>query len=170
MCSMHTQGLEEKSMHVNGRNCGWVFQFCSSHMQTRSQCAVGMHLTASFTCSKVHPHKPASALAGFMRFLHVLSQNEWQAYPMLCDPANSLRDDEIKDALKAHRALLPSSSAPACCLITPYDLGGATWTKERPAAVITTRMRRLAATSLDCMTRAVVRSGQWKDAEDGCAS
>lgn len=125
-------------------------------------------LTASCMCSKARAHKPASALAGFMRFLHVLSQHEWQAYPLLCDPANSLRDEEIKEALKGHRALLPTSSAPACCLITPYDLEGSTWTKEGPAAVIVTRMRRLAATSLDCMTRAIVRAGQWRDADAEC--
>jgi hypothetical protein len=119
-------------------------------------------------CSTVRSLKPTSALAGFMRFLHLLSQHEWQSYPLLCDPANTLRNDEVKDALKAHRALLPSSSAAPCCLITAYDLEGTAWTKERPAAVLATRMRQLAASSLECLSKAIVGDGKWRHMQATC--
>ena len=121
-------------------------------------------------CSSMRPHKPTSALAGFMRFLHLVSQHEWQAYPLLCDPTQALKDDEIKAALKAYRALLSTSSAPAVSLITPHDMEGSTWTKTGPSAVMTTRMRRLAATSLRCMTCALTGVGQWRQMESECVS
>ena len=64
---------------------------------------------------------PANAELGFARFLQLLAVHEWSTQPLLVDPANVLKDAQVKAALQRSRARRATGIVPPCFLITHFD-------------------------------------------------
>ncbi|CAD7698748.1 unnamed protein product [Ostreobium quekettii] len=97
---------------------------------------------------------PASPLAGFARFLLLLSSWPWPDRPLVVDPTNELTADDHRAARNAFDVLKQSAAAPSTCMFicTPKDRLS-TITEARPRREAVGRAAALAKTALADMGR-----------------
>jgi U3 small nucleolar RNA-associated protein 22 len=87
-----------------------------------------------------------------MRFLHLLSTHDWDAYPLVVDPKAVLSKAQLSGVLAGFQKRQTMRSKPPCCIITHYDEEGTIWTKQKPCLEMLTRARILAQRALDTIS------------------
>ncbi|ONM34012.1 hypothetical protein ZEAMMB73_Zm00001d041900 [Zea mays] len=120
-------------------------------------------------------HAPSSRVAGFLRFLRLLSSFDWIFSPMVIDINNdfNLMDEkEINDNFMLSRKSYernPHDIEPAMFLATSYDKTSEAWTKQSPSksVCVLKRVAAYAKSSAELLTNLMLHgpSGEytWED-------
>lgn len=114
-------------------------------------------------------HAPSSRVAGFLRFLRLLSSFDWIFSPMVIDINNdfNLMDEkEINDNFMLSRKSYernPHDIEPAMFLATSYDKTSEAWTKQSPSKSVLKRVAAYAKSSAELLTNLMLHgpSGEY---------
>lgn len=112
--------------------------------------------------SSAAPRPPGSALLGLARFLSLLVTHDFAAEPMVVELGDGLSGDGLTAAIrataqKAFTAARKSASGalPAIWIATETEPEGSAWCAHGPSVELVRRVRRLAASALLCLERAM---------------
>lgn len=93
----------------------------------------------------------ASPLAGFARFLHLLSQHSWTDRPLVVDPSTELLPAQHKAIHSQFDAAKAKGGARGFTICTPVDLGGSAWAQDSMSPALRHRLVKLAGRSLQVL-------------------
>jgi len=99
---------------------------------------------------------PTSALAAFVRFLHLLATFPWQDEPMVVDLDDAMTPAQRQAAQAAFKQLRATAGGAAdegraLVLPTAYDASGTVWTARQPTVLMRARLVRYAKAALDTL-------------------
>ncbi|KAM0914789.1 hypothetical protein ACQ4PT_011270 [Festuca glaucescens] len=145
-------------------------RWISAHLFSSFISEEAVELVVAYLFLKPFPfHAPSSRVAGFLRFLRLLSSFDWTFSPMVVDINNdfNLKDEkEINEKFMLSRRSYeqnPHDIEPAMFLATSYDKSSEAWTKHSPSKSVLKRMASYAKSSAELLTNLIVhgQSGQY---------
>ncbi|KAG8093698.1 hypothetical protein GUJ93_ZPchr0012g20382 [Zizania palustris] len=145
-------------------------RWISAHLFSSFISEEAVELLVAYLFLKPFPfHAPSSRIAGFLRFLRLLSSFDWTFSPMIIDINNdfNLKDEkEINENFMLSRKSYeqnPSDIEPAMFLATSYDKASEAWTKHSPSKQVLKRMASYAKSSAELLTNLILhgQSGQY---------
>jgi hypothetical protein len=92
-----------------------------------------------------------SPLAGFIRFLHLLSQHPWKDRPLVVDPEAELTPAQRKDIDRRFDAAKAQGQLRGFTICTLTDLDGSAWGQGSIGAGMRQRLVKLAGRSLQVL-------------------
>lgn len=115
---------------------------------------------------------PCSRISGFLRFLRLLSEYDWEVYPLVVDINSDMSPDDEKEIYakfmsrrKAHEEN-PQDANSAIFIATAYDKASEAWTRTSPDTMELRRLVAYARSSAVLLTKLVLqdqtRSYQWE--------
>ncbi|DBB01879.1 TPA: hypothetical protein ACH3X1_000480 [Trebouxia sp. C0004] len=113
--------------------------------------AVELIMTAAFLPASAAVPPPGSPLAGFVRFLHLLSQHPWGDRPLVVDTSAELTPAQHKDIDRRFDAAKAKGQLRGFTICTPTDLGGSAWGQSSMSAGMRQRLVKLAGRSLQVL-------------------
>ncbi|KAK9832639.1 hypothetical protein WJX81_006336 [Elliptochloris bilobata] len=131
--------------------------------------AVELLAAAAFTPEAGLP-QPATRLAGFLRFLRILSGHPWRKRPLVVDPLGALGTQARRKIDAAHNAACTTGTGPAMALCMPLDPSGGAWTLPRPSLPVVLRLAALARRSLGALQEHVEGAALQDDAAAAAAA
>ncbi|CAN6330646.1 unnamed protein product [Urochloa humidicola] len=145
-------------------------RWISAHLFSSFISEEAVELVVAYLFLKPFPfHAPSSRVAGFLRFLRLLSSFDWTFSPMVIDINNdfNLMDEkEINENFMLSRKSYeqnPHDIEPAMFLATSYDKASEAWTKQSPSKPVLKRMAAYAKSSAELLTNLILngQSGQY---------
>ncbi|XP_066359297.1 uncharacterized protein [Miscanthus floridulus] len=145
-------------------------RWISAHLFSSFISEEAVELVVAYIFLKPFPfHAPSSRVAGFLRFLRLLSSFDWTFSPMVIDINNdfNLKDEkEINDNFMLSRKSYeqnPHDIEPAMFLATSYDKASEAWTKQSPSKSVLKRMAAYAKSSAELLTNLILhgQSGEY---------
>ncbi|KAG2623176.1 hypothetical protein PVAP13_3KG040362 [Panicum virgatum] len=145
-------------------------RWISAHLFSSFISEEAVELVVAYLFLKPFPfHAPSSRVAGFLRFLRLLSTFDWTFSPMVLDINNdfNLKDEkEINENFMMSRKSYeqnPHDIEPAMFLATSYDKASEAWTKQSPSKSVLKRMAAYAKSSAELLTNLILngQSGQY---------
>ncbi|KAG2615037.1 hypothetical protein PVAP13_3NG027500 [Panicum virgatum] len=145
-------------------------RWISAHLFSSFISEEAVELVVAYLFLKPFPfHAPSSRVAGFLRFLRLLSSFDWTFSPMVVDINNdfNLKDEkEINENFMMSRKSYeqnPHDIEPAMFLATSYDKASEAWTKQSPSKSVLKRMAAYAKSSAELLTNLILngQSGQY---------
>ncbi|XP_062204390.1 uncharacterized protein LOC133906481 [Phragmites australis] len=145
-------------------------RWISAHLFSSFISEEAVELVVAYLFLKPYPfNAPSSRVAGFLRFLRLLSSFDWTFSPMVIDINNdfNLKDEkEINDNFMLSRKSYeqnPHDIEPAMFLATSYDKASEAWTKHSPSKSVLKRMATYAKSSAELLTNLILhgQSGQY---------
>ncbi|CAM0950126.1 unnamed protein product [Alopecurus aequalis] len=145
-------------------------RWISAHLFSSFISEEAVELVVAYLFLKPFPfHAPSSRVAGFLRFLRLLSSFDWTFSPMVVDINNdfNLKDEkEINEKFMLSRRSYeqnPHEIEPAMFLATSYDKSSEAWTKHSPSKSVLKRMASYAKSSAELLTNLIIhgQSGQY---------
>ncbi|PKA50392.1 hypothetical protein AXF42_Ash013481 [Apostasia shenzhenica] len=137
----------------------WV----SSHLFSSSIAEEAIELLVAYLFLRPFPfHTPCSRITGFLRFLRLLSNYDWNFSPLIVDINEDFTtqdEREINDNFMSSRKSFEESSQhvePAMFLATTYDKASEAWTKYSPTCGILGRMASYAKSSANLLTKLIL--------------
>ncbi len=97
------------------------------------------------------PCGAGSPLAGFVRFLHLLSQHPWKDRPLVVDPEAELTPAQHKDIDRRFDAAKAQGQLRGFTICTSTDLDGSAWGQGSVSAGMRQRLVKLAGRSLQVL-------------------
>jgi len=92
-----------------------------------------------------------SPLAGFVRFLQLLSQHPWKDRPLVVDPEAELTPAQHKDIDRRFDAAKAKGQLRGFTICTPTDLDGSAWGQGSMSTGMRQRLVKLAGRSLQVL-------------------
>ena len=92
-----------------------------------------------------------SPIAGFARFLHLLSQHPWRDRPLVVDPSAELTPPQHKRIQATFDAAKAAGGVRGFTVCTPSDMEGSAWGQEGVTSAMRQRLVKLAGKSLDVL-------------------
>jgi len=92
-----------------------------------------------------------SPLAGFVRFLQLLSQHPWKDRPLMVDPEAELTPAQHKDIDRRFDAAKAQGQLRGFTICTPTDLDGSAWGQGSMSTGMRQRLVKLAGRSLQVL-------------------
>ena len=92
-----------------------------------------------------------SPVAGFARFLHLLSTHPWKDRPLVLDPSQELSASQFKAIHAQFDASKAEGHARGFTVCTPTDLGGMAWGQAGMSQALRQRLVKLASKSLQVL-------------------
>ncbi|KAH9614552.1 hypothetical protein KSS87_003366 [Heliosperma pusillum] len=124
-------------------------------------CEVTELLAAHLFLNPLPFHAPNSRITGFLRFLRLLSEYDWNFSPLVVDINSDLTTDDLTEinenfmsSRKAQEAN-PSEVSPAIFLATTYDKASEAWADSSPNAMELKRLIAYARSSANLLTRLI---------------
>ncbi|XP_062202451.1 uncharacterized protein LOC133904855 isoform X2 [Phragmites australis] len=145
-------------------------RWISAHLFSSFISEEAIELVVAYLFLKPFPfHAPSSRVAGFLRFLRLLSSFDWTFSPMVIDINNdfNLKDEkEINENFMLSRKSYeenPHDIKPAMFLAVSYDKASEAWTKHSPSKSVLKRMASYAKSSAELLTNLILQdqSGQY---------
>ncbi|RLN30373.1 nucleolar protein 6 isoform X2 [Panicum miliaceum] len=145
-------------------------RWISAHLFSSFISEEAVELVVAYLFLKPFPfHAPSSRVAGFLRFLRLLSSFDWTFSPMILDINNefNLKDEkEINENFMMSRKSYeqnPHDIEPAMFLATSYDKASEAWTKQSPSKSVLKRLAAYAKSSAELLTNLILngQSGQY---------
>ncbi|KAK3150553.1 hypothetical protein QOZ80_3AG0234690 [Eleusine coracana subsp. coracana] len=145
-------------------------RWISAHLFSSFISEEAVELVVAYLFLKPFPfHTPSSRVAGFLRFLRLLSSFDWTFSPMVIDINNdfNLKDEkEINENFMLSRKSYeqnPHDIERAMFLATSYDKASEAWTKLSPSKSVLKRMASYAKSSAELLTNLILngQSGQY---------
>ena len=90
-------------------------------------------------------------LAGFVRFLHLLSTHPWKDRPLTVDPTSQLTPAQHRDIQSRFDQGKASKAVKGFCICSPSDLEGLFWAQEHMSSALQHRLVKLASRSLNLL-------------------
>ena len=106
-------------------------------------------LAAATTCVMLFPS--GSPVAGFARFLHLLSHHPWKDRPLVVDPSAELTPAQHKQIQSTFDVAKAAGAVCGFTVCTPGDLEGSAWGQEGVSPAMRQRLVKLASKSLDVL-------------------
>lgn len=138
----------------------WV----SSHLFSSFLTEEAIELVVAYLFLKPFPfHAPCSRVAGFLRFLRLLSNYDWTFSPLIVDindDFTSKDEKEICENFIVSRKAFEGNvqdAMPAMFLVTTYDRTSETWTKFSPNRSILKRIASYAQSSAGLLTDLILQ-------------
>ncbi|KAK1287468.1 hypothetical protein QJS10_CPB19g00575 [Acorus calamus] len=138
----------------------WV----TSHLFSDFLAEEAIELLVAYTFLNPFPfHAPCSRITGFLRFLRLLSDYDWNFSPLIVDINN---DFTLKDKQEINEIFIISRKTnevkakeiePAMFLATSYDKGSQAWTKFSPSSWVLKRIVSYARSSAALLTNLILR-------------
>ncbi|XP_074312667.1 uncharacterized protein LOC141648101 isoform X2 [Silene latifolia] len=124
-------------------------------------CEVTELLAAHLFLNPLPFRAPNSRVTGFLRFLRLLSEYDWNFSPLVVDINNDLTTDDLTEinenfmsSRKAQEAN-PFEVSPAIYMATTYDKSSEAWTDSSPNTMELKRLVAYARSSANLLTRLV---------------
>ncbi|XP_052139184.1 uncharacterized protein LOC127757657 [Oryza glaberrima] len=145
-------------------------RWISAHLFSSFISEEAVELLVAYLFLKPYPFNvPSSRVAGFLRFLRLLSSFDWTFSPMIIDINNdfNLKDEkEINENFMLSRKSYeqnPHDIEPAMFLATSYDKASESWTRHSPSKPVLKRMASYAKSSAELLTNLIIQgqSGQY---------
>nr|ABA95899.2 Nrap protein, expressed [Oryza sativa Japonica Group] len=145
-------------------------RWISAHLFSSFISEEAVELLVAYLFLKPYPFNvPSSRVAGFLRFLRLLSSFDWTFSPMIIDINNdfNLKDEkEINENFMLCRKSYeqnPHDIEPAMFLATSYDKASEAWTRHSPSKPVLKRMASYAKSSAELLTNLIIQgqSGQY---------
>ncbi|CAL4904049.1 unnamed protein product [Urochloa decumbens] len=145
-------------------------RWISAHLFSSFISEEAVELVVAYLFLKPFPFRaPSSRVAGFLRFLRLLSSFDWTFSPMVIDINNDfnlLDEKKINENLMLSRKSYeqnPHDIEPAMFLATSYDKASEAWTKQSPSKSVLKRMAAYAKSSAELLTNLILngQSGQY---------
>lgn len=92
-----------------------------------------------------------SPLAGFIRFLHLLSTHPWQDRPLVVDPTTQLTPLQHRAIQTQYDHAKANKAAKGFCICSPTDLEGHFWAQQDMTTALRQRVVKLASKSLQLL-------------------
>lgn len=87
-------------------------------------------------------------MAGFARFLHLLSHHPWRDRPLVVDPSTQLTPTQHKHIQATFDATKADGRIKGFTICTPTDMEGSAWGQEGVSPAMRQRLVKLAGKSL----------------------
>ncbi|KAL3158789.1 hypothetical protein ABBQ32_011516 [Trebouxia sp. C0010 RCD-2024] len=113
--------------------------------------AVELVVAAAFLPGTAALSAPGSPIAGFARFLHLLSQHPWRDRPLVVDPSAQLTPAQHKRIQATFDAAKASGGGRGFTVCSPNDMEGSAWGQEGVSPAMRQRLVKLAGKSLDAL-------------------
>ncbi|KAL9245871.1 hypothetical protein vseg_019471 [Gypsophila vaccaria] len=103
-------------------------------------------------------HAPSSRITGFLRFLRLLSEYDWNFSPLVVDINNDLTPDDVTEinenfmSSRKAQELNSSQTSPTMFLATTYDKSSEAWTSSSPNSLELKRLVAYARSSANLLT------------------
>ncbi|CAN6335656.1 unnamed protein product [Urochloa humidicola] len=145
-------------------------RWISAHLFSSFISEEAVELVVAYLFLKPFPfHAPSSRVAGFLRFLRLLSSFDWTFSPMVIDinnDFNRMDEKEINENFMLSRKSYernPHDIEPAMFLATSYDKASEAWRKQSPSKSVLKRMAAYAKSSAELLTNLILngQSGQY---------
>jgi U3 small nucleolar RNA-associated protein 22 len=121
--------------------------------------AVELLVAAAF-CGASSLPQPGSRVAGFLRFLELLSTHPWASRPLVVDPEHAVTKVQRAAIMKAFDAARRGGAhAQALHIATPRDPGSRQWTLHRPSTDALAHAAAAAAKALRSLRSLIERGG-----------
>ncbi|KAF0889199.1 hypothetical protein E2562_022458 [Oryza meyeriana var. granulata] len=138
-------------------------RWISAHLFSSFISEEAVELLVAYLFLKPYPFRvPSSRVAGFLRFLRLLSSFDWTFSPMIIDINNdfNLKDEkEINENFMLSRKSYeqnPHDIEPAMFLATSYDKASEAWMKHSPSKPVLKRMASYAKSSAELLTNLIL--------------
>lgn len=109
---------------------------------------------------------PATRVAGFCRFLELLSTHPWTSQPLLVDLNAEMTKSSIDLSMMQFDRARKQGTGPPMCIILPDDVQGKRWTASHPCKEVLNKARELARTTflkiVDMYNAVEVNPSKWK--------
>ena len=92
-----------------------------------------------------------SPLAGFARFLHLLSTHPWRERPLIVDPTSQLSPAQHKAIQQHFDTAVANKAVKGFWVCSPADPQGLFWAQPHMASALRQRLVKLAAKSLSLL-------------------
>ncbi|PSR88048.1 Nucleolar protein [Actinidia chinensis var. chinensis] len=137
----------------------WV----AAHFFSTSLEEEAVELLVAYLFLKPFPfYAPCSRIAGFLRFLRLLSEYDWAFSALIVDINGDLTVDDEKEingnftsSRKAYDENMQNTS-PAVFLATSYDKASEAWTKSTPSSLELKRLVAYARSSADLLSKLIL--------------
>lgn len=113
--------------------------------------AVELIVAAAFLPTSAVQPPPGSPVAGFARFLHLLSTHPWKDRPLVLDPSQELSASQFKAMHTQFDASKAEGHARDFTVCTPTDLRGLAWGQAGMSHALRQRLVKLASKSLQVL-------------------
>lgn len=90
-------------------------------------------------------------MAGFTRFLYLLSHHPWKDRPLVVDPSAELTPAQHKQIQSTFDAAKAAGGVRGFTVCTPGDLQGSAWGQEGWSPAMRQRLVKLASKSLEIL-------------------
>lgn len=128
--------------------CRLAKRWISSHMLSNYFCEELIELLTASLFISPQPFEPPNCHAtGFLRFLDLMANHDWNAQPLIVNLNDEIKREDIEKLTE--RFTNTRDHLPTMVVMTSYDKNGAMWTKPNPNAQIVRRVAMLAEAALN---------------------